>query len=772
MSSGAMASAAPPSAASRSSANGGAPQINDKNKDAGALSGHGGKPGKAPAARNKTRGAAGVGHGFNNHPGSSGYDNKRNKNNYHHQKRFPAAKGRGHQNYNTHQPPQHQQHHVAEADEFEVGSVFRAGSKKQNANHLLNFYTERRGVSGNRGDGGRRNAGRRLSGKNAYSGHRYIKEQYLQANCQFVVKSGSDYTVHLNDPDTLVDWDLVEQVGLKTNDVMPSCPICLYPPRAAKVARCGHVFCWPCILHYLALSDDAWRKCPICYAQVSKADLKSVVALTRDQINVGDEIELSLMRRERNSLFAVPVDAYFPEINERHPSISGVGNKSHSQLLLATPSEVARHILAREKAELEERYREDEGQPEVCFIEEALKALAEREQDTLMMAAMEGTVEVPRPAAAEGEEEVAADPPFSGTGCAAAVEDHFADVLEEGSDATSPVPSRHLSTSSDGSGSIEIGVGEEEEGDAALTAEDLDISKLTSRSSPTGCGSGPSPKETFYFYQSSDGQPIFLHALNVQMLVHQYGSLQNCPKKIRGRILEKEGAIMGEELRNKLRYLRHLPVTSNFEVCEVRLDAPLVSKDTAAAFKEQLDARHVRRKKRARDEKRREKRIQVQENKLMGKFPGAKIRIESDFHFPAMGESNADPGPADTSASVDEESTADSSSSGAAVSFARMLRKPSTSSSSNAPAQPTKPKTSTVGPVMTVLRRRRDSDSEPEPEGYVPPPPQASLGDAFAQALNQVQLGAFEAPATGKKGKKGKKNKGVVLLGGAPRPNM
>ena len=56
------------------------------------------------------------------------------------------------------------------------------------------------------------------------------------------------------------------------------------------------------------------------------------------------------------------------------------------------------------------------------------------------------------------------------------------------------------------------------------------------------------------------------------------------------------------------RYLRHLPVTSNFEVCEIRLD---VSKETAAAFKEQLDARHVKRRKRARDEKRREKRIQV-----------------------------------------------------------------------------------------------------------------------------------------------------------------
>merc|ERR1719229_2212364 len=141
---------------------------------------------------------------------------------------------------------------------------------------------------------------------------------------------------------------------------------------------------------------------------------------------------------------------------------------------------------------------------------------------------------------------------------------------------------------------------------------------------------------------------------------------------IRGRILEKEGAIMAEELRNKLRYLRHLPVTSNFEVCEIRLENQ-VSKETAAAFREQLDARHLRRRKRPRDEKRREKRIQVEENKLMGKFPGAKIRIESDFHFPAMGETAADTsggggGPADTSASVDEESNADSSSSGA-VSF-------------------------------------------------------------------------------------------------------
>ena len=110
---------------------------------------------------------------------------------------------------------------------------------------------------------------------------------------------------------------------------------------------------------------------------------------------------------------------------------------------------------------------------------------------------------------------------------------------------------RHASTSSEGTlESIE----DSEE----ITAVDLDIeiSKKVSKS----------PKETFYFYQSSDGQPIYLHALNVQMLVHEYGSLENCPKKIRGKIMEKDNTSMSEVLRNRLRYLRHMPLTSIFEV--------------------------------------------------------------------------------------------------------------------------------------------------------------------------------------------------------------
>ena len=79
----------------------------------------------------------------------------------------------------------------------------------------------------------------------------------------------------------------------------------------------------------------------------------------------------------------------------------------------------------------------------------------------------------------------------------------------------------------------------------------------------------------------------------------------------------------------------------------------------------------------------------------MGKFPGAKIRIESDFHFPAMGESGSSAAPnldssADAAESVAAEEETDGDP-GAAVSFAKMLRKPS--SSKAAAAQSTEPQT-------------------------------------------------------------------------------
>ena len=46
---------------------------------------------------------------------------------------------------------------------------------------------------------------------------------FICCSCQFIVRDGADYTVHTADPDTLVSWDLIEQVvGLPSHCLISS----------------------------------------------------------------------------------------------------------------------------------------------------------------------------------------------------------------------------------------------------------------------------------------------------------------------------------------------------------------------------------------------------------------------------------------------------------------------------------------------------------------------------------------------------------------------
>lgn len=645
---------------------------------------------------------------------------------------------------------------MTQADEFEVGSVFNHGSKKQNLNHLLNFQFEPRAFAGNNTNGSRNNPHKRNEPMMRRT--KFSKEQYLQANCQFVVREGEDYDVHLVDADIPVDWNLIEQVVLKSAADVPSCPICLYPPTAAKITRCGHVFCWSCILHYLSLSDHTWRKCPICYEAIYRKDLKSVISVAWKEFHVGEEIEMHLMRRDRNSLFALPIDEYFPEVNQKHPNITQ--KNTYSQLVTASPAQVAANIVARERFELENQYRIEGTEPEACFIEEALQYISEREN---------GIVDLQAPASDEFFDEQDEDS-SPGAEDSTEAEDLMTspEVFVTSVAEVERARPRHESSSSDGT-TVTADLVEE------VTAEDLDISRFqpSQHCDDSKNGSSKAPKATFYFYQSSDGQPIFLHAVNVQMLVRQFGSFESCPKVIRGKILEKDSTSMTSDLRNKLRYLKHLPLTSTFEVCELEMRVPRFSADIVDEFKPQLEARRKRRQRRARDEKRRDKAITIEMNKQMGKYPGMKLRIESDFHFPQFGSSTSQAlaRSSESVATIDSTLSCsppapDTQDKGSGISFAKMLREGA--ARGPRPVAPPVVHRSETFPVLGAISARAQAahDSDPDPEDYVPPPPKASMGDLLAQALERSTI--KDESSGSKPGKKGKKMKGqkICLTGG------
>lgn len=651
---------------------------------------------------------------------------------------------------------------MTQADEFEVGSLFNYGSKKQSLNHLLNFQFEPRNFVGQRNRGSTGPISRKRNDP-LKRRPKYSKEQYLQANCQFIVREGNDYNIHLHDADNLVDWNLIEQVNLKTTADVPSCPICLYPPTAAKITRCGHVFCWSCILHYLALSDHSWRKCPICDEAIHRQDLKSVVSVAWKEFNVGEEIEMYLMRRERNSLFALPVDFYFPEVNLKHPNIADRSNYSH--LVTATPAQVAKHIIAREKYELENQYRAEKNEPEACFIEEALQYVSERENGIVLNSSQHNIKAESFEEEIVENDEASPEDPESSDGLDFFVEDEEENV-EPSDESSRP---RHTSSSSDGTNTENI------DSPSEVTAEDLDISNVQSAQCNNE-DSKNSPKSTFYFYQSSDGQPIFLHAINIQMLVKQFGSFENCPKVIRGNIVEKDGASMTSELRNKLRYLKHMPVTSTFEVCELEMKFPTFSKEIIQEFLPQLDTRRRRRQRRAREEKRRDKQISIELDKtVLGKFPGAKLRIESSFHFPEVGSgqlglarSTESLVSVDSTLSTSPTAWGSQASGGgsSSVSFAKMLRE--------GIARPTRMisvRPSEAQFTPSQQRPRHISGEESEPEDYIPPPPKANIGDVLAQALEMSTIQESSAPSQKKKGKK-LKGKSISLTGGGGRMSL
>uniref|UniRef100_A0A673HLM9 E3 ubiquitin-protein ligase RNF10 n=1 Tax=Sinocyclocheilus rhinocerous TaxID=307959 RepID=A0A673HLM9_9TELE len=483
---------------------------------------------------------------------------------------------------------------VAENRRAEFSPAQFAGPKKISLNHLLNFTFEPRGGHFGSGADGHYCWGRR--NKWGHKHKPFNKELFLQANCQFVVIDDQDYQAHFADPDTLVDWDCVQQVRIYSHEV-PSCPICLYPPVAAHITRCGHIYCWPCMLHYLSLSEKSWSKCPICYEAVLSADLKSVVAMETRQYVSGNVITMRLMRREKGSLVALPSCQWVKV--EEPINFGDVHLRAYSKLLLASQEQVL-GLLSEERVALQTQLSQEKGDPQACFIQSALQQLQVHMHSCWHMNV--GSVH---------DLCILTQPILQ---YASAFDDELQKVHEE--------PVEEMAAQS-------IPEVAEEMPERAVEDRPLEETPQTSQASHHG--------PYYYFYQAEDGQQMFLHPVNVRCLLREYGSLENSPQSITATVVEIDGQTVTEDIRRRHRYLSHLPLTCEFSLCELKLQPPILSKETVDSFADDLEKRKRLRQKKARDEKRREKRIEIEENRKHGKYPEVHIGLENLQHFPAFG---------------------------------------------------------------------------------------------------------------------------------------
>lgn len=526
-----------------------------------------------------------------------------------------------------------------------TGTTARSKKYGMSLNHLLNFkYAPREKPL----------AYLPRNGRKKYTP--FNKEQFIQANFQFVVSDSGDYEIHAMDPDVLVDWDLIEQVRILSHEV-PSCPICLYPPVAAKITRCGHIYCWSCILHYLSLSDNSWHKCPICFEAVHKNNLKSVVAMESHPFSVGDTITMRLMKRAKTSVLAIP-KAQWHERELKPFGINDEVDTRYAKLLLASPDEVLKQIVEPEETALSTQLVEAkcEQAEEVCYIEVALEEIKARRESLSKSKDCVEEVRSLMESSLQYEEDNQKD----------VKEVTSWKVLSPG--AFQDVGEYEAAFSDEEDGTVEgekqksnfdvIDSLSKETCETTEVVEDFDNvtylrrARQHSNESTSGDSSSESSRplspgavttQHYYFYQADDGQNVFLSSINARCLIKEYGSLEYCPEYITGEIVEMQALTQNEALRKQFRYMSHLPLTCEFVICELDIKPPVVSRHTLNFFREELQRRRQQRQKKLRMEKKREHKISSSDNCLYssGRFTSESVAPErlnlgSESEFPAQ----------------------------------------------------------------------------------------------------------------------------------------
>jgi len=702
------------------------------------------------------------------------------------------------QGHNRGNPGDWQRQEVGQYASAELGSAQRPGSKKENLTHLLNFsFTPREGELGGRGWGGA-GRGTQWKGHNRWTGkgHSFNKEQFLQANCQFVVKEENDYERHTADPDLLVDWHLVEQVRIFSNEV-PSCPVCLYPPVAARITRCGHIYCWACMLHYLSLGEKSWGKCPICYEAIHQKDLKSVAALERHAHSVGEEITMKLIKRDRGSTFALPRSQWRERAGKPHNVRDDV-DTCYAKLLVASPDQV-QEILDCERTALECQLADEGDQTlEGSYVRSALDLLKSRRENLgLVQDAKEDVAVMLQQLDLTSSDSSDQSPQLSPTLVAKGLtySDAFDDVVEDNKDEDKEIAGGDAANSESelGSGAViedAMVFGVDAGGDSLqyVAGVDEEIELMSPVSDECGAASDGNKSahgqnkltSTYYYYQAMDGQQVYLNSVNARCLVNEYGSWEACPDVITAKIVEIDGCTMDADLRRRLRYLGHLPLCCEFRVAELALQPPLVSKETLKSFHAEIDKRHRARQRKCREDRRIDKKMKNAEDRMNGKEKGLRVSLGSAVHFPEADFATdgsapvAAPGPPSIASSTASSPVSSRPSSplptylnphaveftprsfgapsavaesvefaprspgagsedgSGAMSFARMLREGKTQSS---PAWP-RPVSRPSG-LPSHLTASRASDSEGDSEDRVPVPDyKSSIGDAFQVAMD------------------------------------
>lgn len=462
--------------------------------------------------------------------------------------------------------------------------------KGKTINHLLNFqsYTNDQTVT-------RDNRDKR---RNRTNSHRYRgshgKEDYVQATAQFIIDENAqlEFEPFLRNPNIHVPWKFIEGLVLYSQDEA-NCPICLSPPIAGQASRCGHAHCYSCVLHLISISEKP--QCPICHNDIEIGDLRSVIPGTEERPKISKKLEFVKMRCSKNS---ITPSVFMRESNIDSSSDGQNWFDRHQRLIIMKREVLVSNILDSEDVQLVAQRAECEAS-EIPFIEQAQELIRQRRAALLTRQSV----------AKLGE----------------CVPNLLKDVKQR-----SPV-----STGNDLFEGSNPNIESPNHSETSTSPEDNNTAKVELAEVDTN---------HHFFYQCSDGSPIFISSLNAKCLIEQYGSVKEAPDRIRARLVEIDEFTMDQEIRKRFRYLNHLSDGQPFSVVLLESKDLNLNEETFKKFKDQIVSRSRRRAQKEKDENRAYKEFEAHyDRELYGKYEAADISLASLEMFPDFDESPASP---------------------------------------------------------------------------------------------------------------------------------
>lgn len=606
---------------------------------------------------------------------------------------------------------------------------------------------------------------RRYTSWGAGSGYHAVdKARYVHANYRFIVTPDRNYHAQAGNADVHLDWASILQVLVSAQTQAASCPICLSTPVAPRMARCGHIFCLPCLIRYMHASDGEnpipekkprWKKCPICWDSICTSETRPVRLFRGQEGDLpveGGDVVLRLVKRESRSTLALPRDgAETLSADQDIPWYHVAEVADYARIMKGGED----YMTSQYDAEIED-LRRQEVEDELLFGDEntwtrkAIGAINEAKEklrgignppDVSRQTTVPRTVEeqvVETDMFTTGDASEAANPVVNGS----SVES----VPGPGSDGirSAVEPASSAPENSDASDHLSNAL------ERTRITSEFDKSKSKRRGKePQASHPSDGP---YYFYQALP--QFYLSPLDIRILKAAFGEYALFPATILPRVEHiSTGHMVDDDLRKRVKYLGHLPYGCevNFLECDWR---DVVVPEVLERFRPETEKRRNRnREKEAREEKDRIRAEKEEDDKRWAaarrKRPSVGSASEAPFSAHDFQPLSSNP-----DSSMFDTDTSSASPPRASSQFGALA-----SPSSSPPGRRTVWGTAAVASLSPSLEAQRPND------GWLQGWEEELFAQQSSEVLAQTAPGAQEtgASASAGGGKKKKKNK-ITLM--------